>query len=87
MAERNKHLARPRQGLRHILPHDRVAAGKPLFVPQTFENPLRRMTRLLVNAPVVLQDIVDPGHIGPSFFDTGRSRADIPAEPNTGASW
>ncbi len=33
MAERNKHLARPQQRPRHILPNDRVAAGKPLFVP------------------------------------------------------
>jgi Predicted integral membrane protein (DUF2189) len=48
---------------RHILPHDRVAAGESFFIPQTFENPIRRMALLLVNALVVFQDLVDPRHI------------------------
>ena len=63
MAQGNEHLARAQHGPRHILPHDRVAAGKSFFIPQPFENPLRRVALLLVHAPVVFKDLVDPRHI------------------------
>jgi hypothetical protein len=52
MAERNKHLARPQLRRRDIFPDDRVAAGKPFFVPQPFEDPLRRVPLLGVNKSV-----------------------------------
>ena len=63
MAQGNEHLAGVQQGTRYILPHDRVAAEKPLFISQAFENPLRRMALFFVHAPVVFQDLVDPRHI------------------------
>jgi len=60
MAQWHEHLAGAQRGPCHILAHDRVSAGKSFFVPQPLENPLRRVTLLLVDAAIVFQDLVDP---------------------------
>ncbi|PNE09644.1 MAG: hypothetical protein CR217_18940, partial [Beijerinckiaceae bacterium] len=39
MGERDENLARPGAGDPHVILHDRIAAGKPAFDPQPFENP------------------------------------------------
>ncbi|MBG0791933.1 hypothetical protein IYY11_00180 [Methylocystis sp. H62] len=61
MAQGNEHLARTQKGTRHILAHDRVAAGKSLFIPQTIENPLRRTepkTQLrIINGKFILHTV------------------------------
>jgi hypothetical protein len=49
MAQRHEHLPRPQHLRRSILPHDRVAAAKALFVPQPLENPMRRENWETVN--------------------------------------
>ena len=46
MGERDENLARPGAGDPHVILHDRIAAGKPAFDPQPFENPLRRVPLL-----------------------------------------
>lgn len=47
MAQRHKPLTGPQRCPRHVQTHDRVATRKLLFIPQSFKNPLRRLTLLL----------------------------------------
>src|ERR1700722_17950186 len=60
MAQRHEHLVRSRRCFRYILPHDRIAARKSPFIPETFENPLRRGALLLEDPAIRLEDRVDP---------------------------
>ncbi len=41
----HEHLARPKPPLTDIVLHDGVAAGEPVLVPETVEDPLRRVPR------------------------------------------
>ena len=74
MAQRHEHLAGPLHCLRHILAHDRVAAGKSFFVPQPVENPMRGVALLFMNARSSSRTLSIHAMYGPSFFETGRSR-------------
>jgi hypothetical protein len=53
MAQWNKHLPCPQSRRCHMLAHDRVATGKPLFIPQPIENPIRGVPLFLVNLAVI----------------------------------
>ena len=55
----HEHLARPKPPLTDIVLHDGVAAGEPVLVPETVEDPLRRVPLLVVAGPIVLQDPID----------------------------
>jgi hypothetical protein len=68
MAQRYKHLPPPQHCLRDILAHDRVAARKPLLVPQPFKNPMRRMALLLVNLAVAFKNGINPRHMRPKLL-------------------
>ena len=59
--QRHEGLARRLPPGTDIVLHDRVAAGKPVLVPQTLENPMRRVPLLArhVRIRVRLQDRVD----------------------------
>ena len=63
MAQRHEHLAGALHRLGDILAHDRVSAGESFFLPQPVENPMRGVALLLMNAAIVLQDLVDPCHV------------------------
>ena len=59
MDERHEHLARPKPPLTDIVLHDGVAAGEPVLVPETVEDPLRRVPLLVVAGPIVFQNPID----------------------------
>jgi hypothetical protein len=47
MHQRYEHLLRPLPPTRHVILHDRDAAGEAVFVPKSLEDPLRRVLLLL----------------------------------------
>ena len=55
MGEWHEHLTRPKPLLTDIVLHDGVAAGEPVLVPETVEDPLRRVPLLVVAGPIVFQ--------------------------------
>ena len=71
MAQRHEHLPRPQHCGRDILSHNRVAAGKPLFVPQPLKNPMRRVPLFLVNLAVAFKNGVNPRHKGSKLLRCG----------------
>ena len=63
MAQRHEHLAGALHRLGDILAHDRVSAGESFLVPQPVENPMRGVALLLMNAAIIVQNLVDPRHV------------------------
>src|ERR1700731_1763769 len=78
MAQWHEHLPRPQHRRRHILTHDRVAAGEPLLVPQPLENPRRRVPLFLVNVAVAFKNGVNPRHIRSKLLRYGPLAPPIP---------
>ena len=75
VAQWHEHLAVAQRCLRHVLPYNRIAAGKSLFVTQPLEDPAGRMALLLVDAAIAFKDRVDPRHARPELL---RNRAFLP---------
>ena len=67
MRERHEDLPRPRSRQAHIILHHRIAAGKAVLVPKTFENPLRRVPLLGWRRLVGVEDRVDHRDQGPEL--------------------
>ena len=62
MRQRHEHLAAPPIALPHVILHDRVAAGEPVFIAKPLEHPLRRVALFAVDLAITLQPTVDdPG--------------------------
>src|SRR5450755_3539066 len=59
MHQRYEHLLRPLPPTRHVVLHDRDAAGEAVFVPKPLEDPLRRMMLLLRARPVLPENAVN----------------------------
>ena len=80
-------FARPKPPLTDIVLHDGVAAGEPVLVPETVEDPLRRGPLLVVAGPIVFQNpIDDPRERTPASAAVAACRGDTPAAPRTTAS-
>ncbi len=77
MDEWHEDLARPGAGQADVILHHRVAAGKAMFEPQPFENPLRRMPLLRRRRLVGLQDRVDDRNQRPELRPFRRLAAHI----------
>ena len=71
MSKRHKDLARPQTRKPHIILYDRIAARKPMFDPQPFENPLSRVPLLWWRHLIGLENRVVTGMRGPSFGRSG----------------
>jgi hypothetical protein len=62
MCERHEYLAMPPAMFAHVIFDDRVAASKPVLVPQALEDAFRRVPLLSRPVPVVGKPLVDnPG--------------------------
>src|SRR6202035_2247280 len=59
MHQRYEHLLRPLPPTRHVILHDRDAAGEAVFVPKPLEDPLRRVLLLLRSCLVVPENAVN----------------------------
>ena len=59
VGQRHVHLTRPAATLTHVLLDYRVLAVKIVLGSQSLVDPLRRVTLLLREAPVLFQDPVD----------------------------
>jgi len=59
MHQRHKHLPSPTSILTHVVLHNRVAAVKPVLVPQPHEDPLRCVALLAMARAVLIQILVD----------------------------
>jgi hypothetical protein len=93
MGEWNEDLARPGTRQPHVILHNRVAAGKVVFDPQPFKNPLRRVPLVRRCRLGGLQDRVDDRNQRPELRLLSSSKGPVPccvhsrAAPSTGTSW
>jgi len=59
MDQRHEHLATAPFALPHVVLHDRVAAGEPVFIAEPVEHPLRCVPLLAMNPQIAVQPAVD----------------------------
>ena len=78
MRQRHELLRCPLSNLAHIVGDNRDATRKPVLVPQTLENPRRRVTLLPWCLPIRFQDRVDNRDKRIELRLLRRSRAPIP---------